>query len=179
MNGVKDQIKHELKDDLHELKEQIKNELKDDSPEFKRAVKHDGEHAFTTRVPAGSTTLKRDCDLIRSVTNVSEMPNSVCIRIGIELVWSAVLLGGCTLQLLGEMGIPVIRTEFHNTTILCEHDVDLEKVLLPLATRRDIAQMETVISGNIAFVAGEARNLRAPHTTSLLYRDSNHPGNCA
>jgi hypothetical protein len=117
------------------------------------------ECVFPTRIPAGATTLRRDCDLLRSVTNTSDKLNSVCIRIGTELVWSAVMHDRCTMQLLGDLGIPVIKTQFHDTHILCEHDIDIQSVNLPLQKRRELAQMEPVHSGNIAFVAGEAMNM--------------------
>jgi hypothetical protein len=57
-------------------------------------------------------------DVLRSITNSSDELNMVCIRIGTEIVWTHVLHSQCTVELLGPVGIPVVKTQYH-TCILC------------------------------------------------------------
>lgn len=114
------------------------------------------EHVFPTRLPAGASVLRRNCDVLRTITNLSDELNMVCVRVGIEVIWSHVLLGRCSIQLLGPIGIPVVKTRYHDTCILCEHDVEIQCVELPLEERRTLTQTEPVRSGNVIFVAGEA-----------------------
>jgi hypothetical protein len=119
------------------------------------------EVVFSTRLSAGASTLLRNCDVLRSITNSSDELNMVCIRIGTEIVWTHVLHSQCTVELLGPVGIPVVKTQYHDTCILCEHDVDVQCVQLPKNKRKELAQTEPLYSGDIMFVAGEARSVAA------------------
>ena len=115
------------------------------------------EAVFSTRIPAGASVLARNCDVLRRITNTSDKLNMVCIRIGIEMIWNHVLHGHCSVELLGPVGIPVLKTQYHDTCILCEHDVAVQSVQLPIDTRKELAQTEPLHSGNVLFEAGEAR----------------------
>jgi hypothetical protein len=103
--------------------------------------------------------LSRNCDVLRSITNSSDELNMVCIRIGTEIVWTHVLHSQCTVELLGPVGIPLSRLS--TDTCILQHDVDVQCVQLPKDMRKELAQTEPLYSGDIMFVAGEARSVAA------------------
>ena len=84
---------------------------------------------------------------------------------------------GCTIQLLGDLGIPVVKTQSHDTHVLCEHAVHVRCVQLPPESRRALAQTEPVYSGDIEFIAGEARNPLAPRALECI-TSAEHPIDC-
>jgi hypothetical protein len=117
------------------------------------------EVVFTERVPAGATVLQRNCDVLRTIANPSGRVNTVCVRIGLEIIWSHVLCGRDAIQLLGPVGIPVVKTQDHDTCVLCEHPVDVQCAKLPPDDRKALAQTEPVRSGDVVFASGEAHRM--------------------
>jgi hypothetical protein len=53
------------------------------------------------KVVTGASVLRQNCDVLQTITNLSDELNMVCVRVGIEVIWSHVLLGAAVqLQLL-------------------------------------------------------------------------------
>jgi hypothetical protein len=84
-----------------------------------------------------------------TITNLSDELNMVCVRVGIEVIWSHVLLGRCSTQLLGPIGIPVVKTSIWYVHSL-RHDVEIQ-CELPLEERRALANRACTLGYYIRF----------------------------
>jgi hypothetical protein len=83
----------------------------------------------------------------------------VCIRIGTEIVGPMFYIVSVQLNywdLLASRCQDSVPTH-----AFCEHDVDVQCVQLPKDMRKELAQTEPLYSGDIMFVAGEARSVAA------------------
>jgi hypothetical protein len=83
---------------------------------------------------------------------IRQAQHGLYIRIGTEIVWTHVLHGQCTVELLGPVGIHVVKTPVPRHTFSAEHDVDVNAVQLPGHERT--AELNRLYSGDIMFVAG-------------------------